>query len=53
MDVTSDEGTAPELVEPLLALERRAEAYYAIGRDWRFRYANAAAEAFWANHGPN
>ena len=47
MDVTSDEGTVPELVDPLLALERMAEAYYAIGRDWRFRYANAAAEAFW------
>lgn len=47
MDVTSGEGTVPELADPLLALERMAEGYYAIGRDWRFRYANAAAQAFW------
>ena len=45
--MTSDEGNVPELSDPLLALERMAEAYYAIGRDWRFRYANASAETFW------
>ena len=45
MTVTA--GVAPELLDPLLALERMDEAFYAVGRDWRFRYVNAAAEAFW------
>lgn len=40
-------GIAPETLDPLLALERMDQAFYAIGRDWRFRYVNAAAEAFW------
>jgi PAS domain S-box-containing protein len=45
--VTSHQGAVPELGDPQLALERMAEAYYAIGPDWCFRYANASAEAFW------
>ena len=45
--MTSHQGAVPELGDPQLALERMAEAYYAIGPDWCFRYANASAEAFW------
>jgi PAS domain S-box-containing protein len=37
----------PELLDPLLVLERMDEAFYAIGGDWRFRAVNRRAEAFW------
>jgi len=45
--VASGDGTVPELRAPLLALERMAEGYYCIGPDWRIRYANGPAAAFW------
>ncbi len=43
----SIKADVPDAGDPLLVLERMAEGFYAIDRSWRFRYVNAAAEAFW------
>jgi PAS domain S-box-containing protein len=40
-------GDVPETGDPVLVLERMSDGYYAIDADWRFRYVNHAAEAFW------
>ena len=45
MGPTTD--AAPELSDPLLALERIDEAFYVIDRHWRFGFVNRQAEAFW------
>jgi PAS domain S-box-containing protein len=37
----------PETADQGLVLERMSEGFYAIDPAWRFRYINAAAEAFW------
>jgi PAS domain S-box-containing protein len=37
----------PDAGNPVLVLERMSEGFYAIDPAWRFRYVNAAAEAFW------
>jgi PAS domain S-box-containing protein len=40
-------GDVPDAGDPVLVLERMSDGFYAIDRDWRFRYVNRAAEAFW------
>lgn len=45
--MAAPDADVPETLDPLLVLDRMDEAFYAIGRDWRFRVVNRRAEAFW------
>jgi PAS domain S-box-containing protein len=42
-----DTHVIPELLDPVVLLERMDEGFYSIDESWRFLYVNRSAELFW------